>query len=70
MPKWVSVKAQTRGIKDVLDYLTQAIDLKVEGNEIYEIGGLDQISYKELIQEYSRQRDLKRLLIPVPVLTP
>lgn len=70
MPKWVSVKAQPIGIKDVLDYLTQAIDLKVEGNEVYEIGGPDQVSYKELIQEYSRQRGLKRFLIPVPVLTP
>ena len=70
MPKWVSVKAQPIGIKDVLEYLTQAIDLKVAGNEIYEIGGPDQVSYKELIQEYSRQRGLKRFLIPVPVLTP
>ena len=53
-----------------MDYLIQAIDLEVEGNEIYEIGGPDQVSYKELIQEYSRQRGLKRFLIPVPVLTP
>lgn len=70
MPKWVSVKAQPISTRDVLDYLTQAIDLKVEGNEIFEIGGPDQVSYKDLIVEYSRQRSLKRLLIPVPVLTP
>jgi uncharacterized protein YbjT (DUF2867 family) len=70
MPKWVSVNAQPIGIIDVLDYLIQAIDLKVEGNQVYEIGGPDQMSYKALIQEYSRQRGLKRLLIPVPVLTP
>jgi uncharacterized protein YbjT (DUF2867 family) len=70
MPKWVSVKAQPIGIKDVLDYLIKAIDLEVEENEIFEIGGPDQVSYKELIQEYSRQRGLKRFLIPVPVLTP
>jgi uncharacterized protein YbjT (DUF2867 family) len=70
MPKWVSVKAQPIGIKDVLEYLIQSIDLKVAENEIYEIGGPDQVSYKELIQEYSRQRGLKRFLIPVPVLTP
>jgi uncharacterized protein YbjT (DUF2867 family) len=70
MPKWVSVKAQPISIREVLDYLTQAIDLKVEGNEIYEIGGPNVVSYKELIQEYSLQRGLKRFLIPVPVLTP
>jgi len=70
MPKWVSVNAQPISIKDVLDYLTQAINLKVEGNQIYQIGGPDQVSYRALIQEYCRQRGLKRLLIPVPVLTP
>jgi uncharacterized protein YbjT (DUF2867 family) len=46
MPKWVSVKAQPIGIKDALDYLIQAIDLKVERNKIYEIGDPDQVSYK------------------------
>jgi uncharacterized protein YbjT (DUF2867 family) len=68
MPNWVSVKTQPIAIKDVLDHLTQAIDLKVEGNEIYEIGDPNKVSYKELIQEYSLQRGLKRLLIQVPVL--
>lgn len=70
MPKWVSVKAQPISIKDVLDYLIQAIDLKIDSNEIFEIGGPDRVSYKDLIIEYSKQRGLKRLLIPVPVLTP
>jgi uncharacterized protein YbjT (DUF2867 family) len=70
MPKWVNVKAQPISIKDALDYLTQAIDLDMSGNKIFEIGGPDRVSYKNLIQEYSRQRSLKRILISVPVLTP
>lgn len=70
MPKWVSVNAQPIGIKDVVDYLTQAINIKIEGHQVYEIGGPDQVSYRALIQEYCRQRGLKRFLIPVPVLTP
>jgi uncharacterized protein YbjT (DUF2867 family) len=70
MPRWVGVKAQPIATTDVLEYLTQAIELKVDGNRIFEIGGPEQLSYKELIQEYCRQRSLKRLLIPVPVLTP
>jgi uncharacterized protein YbjT (DUF2867 family) len=70
MPKWVSVKAQPISIKDTLDYLSQAIELDIQGNKIFEIGGPEQVSYKNLIQEYSHQRSLKRLLIPVPVLTP
>ena len=70
MPRWVSVKAQPISIKDTLDYLTQTIELEISGNKIFEIGGPEQVSYKNLIQEYSHQRSLKRLLISVPVLTP
>ena len=39
-------------------------------NEIYEIGGPDVVSYGGLMREYARQRGLRRVMIPVPVLTP
>lgn len=70
MPRWTGVKSQPISIQDVLDYLFQARDLKTGQNEIFEIGGQDQVSYKDLIAEYSRQAGLKRWLFSVPVLTP
>lgn len=70
MPRWTHVKSQPICILDVLDYLSQAIDLKITHSEIYEIGGPDQVSYKDLIAEYSRQAGLKRWFLSVPVLTP
>ncbi|MCF8721270.1 NmrA family NAD(P)-binding protein [Nitrospina gracilis] len=70
MPRWVRVKAQPICICDVVLYLVQAVHLQTESNEIFQIGGGDQVSYKDLITEYSRQRKLWRMLIPVPVLTP
>lgn len=69
-PRWVKVKAQPIAINDVLAYLMAAISLNTENNRIYEIGGADQLSYGDIMREYARQRGLKRLLIPVPVLTP
>jgi uncharacterized protein YbjT (DUF2867 family) len=69
-PKWVRVPAQPIAIGDLLAYLTAALDIDVEGNPVYEIGGSEVISYGGLIREYARQRRLRRLLIPVPVLTP
>jgi len=70
-PRWVRVKAQPIAISDVLDYLRAALTVET-GNRslIIEIGGPDQISYGELMQEYARQRGLRRWMIPVPVLTP
>jgi hypothetical protein len=44
--------------------------MEVAGHRIVEIGGSDVVSYADLMQEYARQRGLKRLIIPVPWLTP
>jgi len=69
-PRWVSVPAQPIAIGDLLQYLVLALVLEIDGNQVFEIGGEDVISYGGLMKEYARQRGLKRLLIPVPVLTP
>jgi len=69
-PKWVSALTQPIAVSDVLAYLYAAINLKVEGNRTYEIGGPDTISYGGLMREYARQRGLRRWMISVPVLTP
>lgn len=69
-PRWVSVATQPIGIQDVVDYLIAALSLPDGPGAIYEIGGPDVVSYGDLMLEYARQRGLRRLLIPVPVLTP
>ncbi len=69
-PRWVSVKAQPIAIDDVLAYLLEALDLPPGESQIVEIGGPDQVSYGDIMQEYARQRGLRRWMIPVPVLTP
>ena len=69
-PKWVRVKAQPIGIRDVLSYLKESIQLNISEHQIYEIGGVDQVSYSDIMLEYARQRGLKRFIIPVPVLSP
>jgi uncharacterized protein YbjT (DUF2867 family) len=69
-PHWVSMPAQPIAISDVLAYLVAALDLPPGPSRIFEIGGADQVSYGDLMKEYARQRGLRRLLIPVPVLTP
>ena len=70
MPQWVSVLAQPIGIQDLIGYLVLALDVQIGTSEIVEIGGSDQLSYRELMNEYARLRNLKRVIIPVPVLTP
>jgi uncharacterized protein YbjT (DUF2867 family) len=69
-PRWVSIKAQPIAIDDLLAYLVQAATLDLAPGSIFEIGGADQSSYGDLMREYARQRGLRRLMIPVPVLSP
>ena len=69
-PAWVRMLAQPIGIEDVLAYLVAADDLPRGLSRTYEIGGPDVVTYADLMKEYARQRGLRRLLIPVPLLTP
>ena len=69
-PRWVEVKAQPIAIEDVVAYLVAALALPIGESAIFEIGGPDQVSYGEIMQEYARQCGLRRWMIPVPVLTP
>jgi uncharacterized protein YbjT (DUF2867 family) len=70
MPRWVSVLAQPIAIQDLIEYLVQALDVPIEASTVVEIGGADPLSYADLMREYMRQRRLRRVMIPVPVLTP
>jgi uncharacterized protein YbjT (DUF2867 family) len=69
-PKWVSVPAQPIAIEDLIAYLTAAIHLPLIGDRVFEIGGADKVSYADIMRAYARQRRLRILMLPVPVLTP
>jgi uncharacterized protein YbjT (DUF2867 family) len=69
-PRWIRIKSQPITIEDVITYLLAALDLAGEESTVFEIGGEDVVSYRDIMLEYARQRGLKRLMIPVPVLTP
>lgn len=70
IPKWASNEAQPIAIQDLVTYLIRAIDCPLEGNPIFEIGGRDRLSYKDLMLEYARQKGLKRWVLPLPFTAP
>jgi uncharacterized protein YbjT (DUF2867 family) len=69
-PAWLATPTQPIAVGDVVDYLAAAVDLPSGPPRIFEIGGPDKVSYGAIMREYARQRGLRRLMIPVPVLTP
>ncbi len=69
-PRWVYTLIQPIAIRDVLDYLVRALETPASAGQIIEIGGPDVLTYGQMMMGYARARGLRRVLLPVPVLTP
>ncbi len=69
-PKWLLTKCQPIGISDVLRFLTECIFVKETYNRNFDIGSHDIFTYKEMLLELAKVRNLKRKIWTVPVMTP
>ena len=72
MPRWVT-KTQCRPISigDVLQELLHVLGNEQSLNKVFEIGGPEVASYREMMDAYTKVAGLrKRIILPVPVLTP
>ncbi len=69
-PRWVHTAAQPIAIEDVIAYLVEAIEVDAGAGLTVEIGGAEVTSYLGIMQEYARQRKLRRRFFSVPFLSP
>ncbi len=69
-PRWVATRCQPIGVRDVIAYLVAALDLPGHEGRIFEIGGSDVLSYREMMLHYAAVRGLARKLFVVPLFTP
>lgn len=69
-PKWLNTKCQPIGIADVLTILSRTILNPKTYDRDFDIGGPDVLSYKEMLLEFGRVRNLKRYIFTIPVMTP
>lgn len=70
-PRWVSTESQPIAVRDVLYYLIAALETPATTGKTLDIGGPDVWSYAKVMREMaSALRLRRRLVIPVPVLTP
>lgn len=68
-PRWIDTRCQPISVRDVLDYLLRTLD-DDDVRGIYEIGGRDVLSYREMILHYARVRGLRRIIVALPVPRP
>lgn len=69
LPSWTKTKSKPIHINNLLEIILISINhSKKQG--IYELGGKDTITYKDMIKKTAKKLGLKRLLIPVPLFSP
>lgn len=69
-PRWLLSKCQPIAIRDVIYYL-EAVMLHPKCiGQLFEIGGPDVLTFKDVLQQFAQVRGLIRYIITVPVLTP
>ncbi len=70
VPRWVCSKCQPIAIADALYYLKNVLLHQLCLGKAFEIGGPDLLTYKEMILQFAKVRNLRRWIIPILFLTP
>jgi uncharacterized protein YbjT (DUF2867 family) len=67
-PSWLDHLAQPIATADVVDYLVAALDVPLDGEAVYEIGGPDLVRYRDLVNAVAERlgRPKREATIPAP----
>ncbi len=69
-PRWVETRSQPIAIRDVLAYLIGCLANPATQGQTLDIGGSEVLTYREMMERFSKVLGLSRRIIVVPVLTP
>ncbi|HZW38083.1 MAG TPA: SDR family oxidoreductase [Ignavibacteriaceae bacterium] len=69
-PKWLKTKNQPIAIRNVIECLTGVLLNQKTYGRSFDIGGPDILTYKEMLLQFAEVRELKRIIIIVPIMTP
>jgi uncharacterized protein YbjT (DUF2867 family) len=70
-PKWVATRCQPIAIRNVIGYLTGALTAPETVGGVFDIGGPEVLTYRELMRTMAECLGLpRRYVIPLPILSP
>jgi uncharacterized protein YbjT (DUF2867 family) len=69
-PRWVETPCQPVAVDDVVAYLVGVLDVEETVGEVYEVGGPEVLTYREIMRRTGRQLGQEPRIVSVPVLTP
>ncbi len=69
-PKWVNTKTQPIAIRDVLNFMTGVLGNPNCYNKSFDISGPDVLTYKQMLYQYAKIRNIKLFIFTLPIMTP
>jgi uncharacterized protein YbjT (DUF2867 family) len=69
-PRWVDSRSQPLALEDVLEYLARLPEHAEAAGRIYDAGGPEVLTYRDLMRGFAALVGRRPLIVPVPVLTP
>lgn len=69
-PKWLNTRCQPIAIRNVIQVLMGSLLNEKTYCEALDIGGPEVLSYRQMLLQFAEVRNLKRIIITVPVMTP
>lgn len=69
-PKWTLTQSQPVALVDVVHAISYCVDEAETTGKIYDLGGPDIVSYRQMMKMIADIKGLKRFMLPVPLLSP
>ena len=69
-PRWLNTQTQPIAIRNVIEYLHGVLMHKQTFDQSFDIGGPEVLTYKEMLLNFAKVRNLKRRIFIVPVMSP
>ena len=71
VPRWVSTRTQPIALEDVIRYLVGVVDEEQALGRVFEIGGTEELTYREMMQVAAQAMNGRTIpIVGVPLLTP
>jgi uncharacterized protein YbjT (DUF2867 family) len=69
-PRWLQTRGQPIAIRNVIQFLVGVMLRPETFDRDFDIGGPEELTYRQMLSQFAEVRGLRRLIITVPVMTP
>jgi len=69
-PRWLQTRCQPIAIRNVIEFLVGVLLRKSTYDQDFDIAGPEVLTYRQMLSQFAAARNLKRLIITVPIMSP